>query len=104
VLRNAGLQDRVLPNVVSNEEDVASVVTKVVSGDADAGIAYVTDATSVIEGSVAVVPIPDDARRRRHPSIAVSRNSADTDLAQRFVDFVLGSGRAILDSYGFSPP
>ena len=34
---NAGTADAALANVVSNEEDVKSVVTKVVSGDADRG-------------------------------------------------------------------
>jgi molybdate transport system substrate-binding protein len=104
VLRDAGLQDHVLPNIVSNEEDVASVVTKVVSGDADAGIAYVTDATSALEGSLAVVPIPAGVNVVATYPIAVIATSGDADLAQRFVEFVLGPGREILDDYGFGQP
>jgi molybdate transport system substrate-binding protein len=102
ILANASLLEQVLRNVVSNEEDVASVVTKVVSGDADAGIAYVTDASPALEASVAVVPIPAEVNVVATYPIAVVATSGEAELAQRFVDFVLGSGREILDSYGFN--
>jgi molybdate transport system substrate-binding protein len=102
ILANASLLEQVLRNVVSNEEDVASVVTKVVSGDADAGIAYVTDASPALEASVTVVPIPAEVNVVATYPIAVVATSGEAELAQRFVDFVLGSGREILDSYGFN--
>jgi molybdate transport system substrate-binding protein len=104
MLENAGLEDGVLANVVSNEEDVAAVVTKVASGDADAGIAYVTDASSALEDTISVVPVPDDVNVVAAYPIAMIASSQQPELARRFVGFVLGPGRAILDRYGFGRP
>ena len=42
IFQNAGISEAALANVVSNEEDVKAVITKVISGEADAGIGYVT--------------------------------------------------------------
>ena len=54
MLDNAGISKDVLANVVSNEPDDASVVAKVSSGEADAGIVYTSDITTADVGSVAV--------------------------------------------------
>jgi molybdate transport system substrate-binding protein len=51
---------------------------------------------------VAVVPIPAEVNVVATYPIAVVATSGEAELAQRFVDFVLGSGREILDSYGFN--
>jgi molybdate transport system substrate-binding protein len=103
ILSKAGLSDLVLPNVVSNEEDVAAVVSKVVSGDADAGIAYVTDAAAAPDGSVELIAIPPDANVVAAYPIAVIESSGEEDLARLFVAFVLGPGRRILEDNGFGP-
>lgn len=104
VFDNAAISDAALANVVSNEEDVKGVVTKVLSGDADAGIGYVTDVTPDIADRVALVPIPDDVNVIATYPIAVVTGSKEADLAQRFVDEVLGPGEQILAGYGFLPP
>lgn len=105
IFENAGISDEVLLNVVSNEEDVKAVITKVLSGDADAGIGYVTDVTPDIADQVTLVPIPDDVNVIATYPIAVVNGSRETDLAQRFVDYVLGDGgQRILARYGFLPP
>ena len=70
-LDSAGLTDAVLANVVSNEEDDASVVAKITAGEADAAIVYVSDVTS------AVAPRRqrggDPRRRQRHRDVSDRR-------------------------------
>ena len=103
ILGNAGIADAALANVVSNEEDVKSVVTKVVSGDADAGVVYVTDVTSDVEGDVEMIEISDDINVIATYPIAIVTGSQEADLAQRFVDYVLGGGQQTLADHGFLP-
>ena len=102
-IANAGIADDALANVVSNEEDVRAVLTKVMSGDADAGIVYVTDVTPDVADQVSLVEIPDDVNVIATYPIAVVTGSQEADLAQRFVDFVLGDGQEILADHGFVP-
>jgi molybdate transport system substrate-binding protein len=102
-LDNAGVADAALANVVSNEEDVKAVVTKVVSGDADAGIVYVTDVTADIQDQVEMIQIPEDVNVIATYPIAVVTGSQEADLAQRFVDYVLGEGQQTLADHGFLP-
>jgi molybdate transport system substrate-binding protein len=104
ILENAGIADAALANVVSNEEDVALVLTKVLSGDADAGIAYVTDATTELAGQIELIEIPDDVNVIATYPIAIVKGTEKSDLAREFVDFVLGPGRTILAGYGFLGP
>lgn len=102
-LDNAGVADAALASVVSNEEDVKAVVTKVLSGDADAGIVYVTDVTDDVQDQVEMIQIPDDVNVIATYPIAVVTGSQEADLAQRFVDYVLGEGQQTLADYGFLP-
>lgn len=102
-LANAGIDDAALANVVSNEEDVRAVLTKVLSGDADAGIVYVTDVTSDVADQVSLIEIPDDVNVIATYPIAVVTGSEEADLAQRFVDYVLGDGQQALADHGFLP-
>lgn len=83
---------------VSLEQDVKGVVTKVSLGEADAGIAYVTDLRAAA-GSVEGTPLPGISNSC--PIAVVKKRSGADD----FVSFVLGrKGQAILASYGFLPP
>jgi molybdate transport system substrate-binding protein len=103
ILANAGIADTALANVVSNEEDVAAVVTKVLTGEADAGIAYVTDVTAEAAGRISVVEIPDDVNVVATYPIAVIADSGRPDVAREFVEFVLGPGQGVLADHGFLP-
>ena len=103
VLTNAGIADAALTNVVSNEEDVKGVVTKVLSGDADAGIVYVTDVTANIADQVKLIGIPDDVNVIATYPIAVVSGTKEAGLAQDFIDLVLGDGERTLARYGFLP-
>jgi molybdate transport system substrate-binding protein len=104
-LENAGLTDEVLANVVSNEEDNASVVAKITAGEGDAAIVYESDVTSSVAPDVTAVEIPDDVNVIVTYPIAVVTGTSDTDTAQAFVDYVTGSeGQATLAEFGFLPP
>jgi len=103
ILQNAGVSKAALANVVSNEEDDQSVVAKVLSGDADAGIVYVTDLTPDTSGKVTLVSIPVALNVIATYPIAVVTGSQEVNLAKRFVDYVLGDGQQTLAQYGFLP-
>jgi molybdate transport system substrate-binding protein len=94
---------RVLAQVVSKETDVKAVVSKVSLGEGDAGVVYTTDA-EVNADKLATIPIPDKYNVVATYPLAVLKGSANTALAQQFVDYVLSSeGQAILIKYGFAP-
>jgi len=103
IFANAGISKAALANVVSNEEDVRAVITKLVSGDADAGIGYVTDVTPELADQISLITIPDDVNVIATYPIAGVNGSEEADLAQRFVDYVLGEGQRTLAGYGFLP-
>jgi molybdate transport system substrate-binding protein len=103
IFENAGIADAALANVVSNEEDVKAVITKVLSGDADAGIGYVTDVTAELADQISLVTIPDDVNVIATYPIAVVAGSQEADLAHRFVDYVLDGGQRTLAKYAFLP-
>lgn len=92
----------VLLNVVSYEDNVKAVLSKVSLGEADAGIVYSTDATSISDGSIGTLAIPDELNTIAIYPIAITKTSANPTLAQAFADFVLVSeGQQILARYGF---
>jgi molybdate transport system substrate-binding protein len=83
---------------------VKGVVTKVTSGEADAGIVYITDVQAAGDKAEAVTVPADRNVVARYP-IASVKTSTKTDVDQAFIDFVLGSdGQKILASYGFMAP
>jgi molybdate transport system substrate-binding protein len=104
-LKNAGIDDAVLENVVTNAEDDAAVVATISSGEADAGIVYVSDVTSEVAPDVRSVEIPDDVNVIATYPIAVVQGSANADLAQDWIDFVTtGDGQSRLTGeFGFLP-
>lgn len=92
----------VLLNVVSYEQNVKAVLSKVSLGEADAGIVYSTDAASISDGSIDTLAIPDELNTIAMYPIAMTKTSANPTLAQSFADFVLASeGQQILARYGF---
>ncbi len=98
----ASFKDDVLGNVVSYEENVRSVLNKVALGEADAGIVYTSDLVGV--DGVASLEIPDALNVLAEYPIAALNDSAHSDLAAAFVDYVLSpEGQAVLADYGFGP-
>lgn len=94
--------ERVLANVVSNEENVKAVVAKVQLGEADAGIVYRSDITSAVSAAVSLREIPAGHNVLATYSIALVRRAPNPQAARRFLDFLLSeSGQAILETHGF---
>jgi len=102
-LKSAGILAQATANVVSNEDDDASVVAKVTSGDADAAIVYTSDVASA-GGSVRSVKIPSAVNVVAKYPIAVVTGSSQTDGATAFLNYVVGpAGKATLKEFGFGP-
>ncbi|HSB00580.1 MAG TPA: molybdate ABC transporter substrate-binding protein [Anaerolineales bacterium] len=98
----ADYKDKVLTNVVSNENNIRQAVTKVQLGEADASIVYISDAVAAPE--LQRIAIPADVNVIAEYPIAVLRESANSDLANDFITFVLSSGgQATLKKWGFTP-
>jgi molybdate transport system substrate-binding protein len=96
--------ETVLANVVSYEENVRVVLTKVQLGEADAGIVYTSDITGDARDQIALVDIPDDLNVIATYPIAPVGDSAQPELAAQFVDLVLSpEGQQVLAAYGFIP-
>jgi molybdate transport system substrate-binding protein len=103
VLKQMNLTARILPNVVSQETDVRSVLTKVALGQADAGFVYATDAKTV-PGQVKVIKVPAWAQPKVTYAMAVVTKSPNQAGAQAFVKEILSkAGQAKLLAYGFLP-
>ncbi len=89
---------------VSEEQNVKSVLTKVASGDADAGVVYVTDVNSAGD-KVKGIEFPESAKAINSYPIAALADAPQPDLAREFVELVRGAaGEAELTRVGFVVP
>lgn len=88
----------------SFEENPRAVLTKVVLGEADAGIVYATDVRSAGDRAEGVeIPVHENVEVE-YP-IVVTADAAAPDRARAFVEFVTSeTGRQILEGHGFSVP
>ena len=89
---------------VSEENAVTDVLGKVSSGEADAGLVYVTDvrgAGSAVKG----ITFPESGAAVNTYPIATVKASANGKVAKAFVDYVIGKvGRSVLAAAGFGAP
>ncbi len=89
---------------VSEESKVTDVLTKVIGGQADAGLVYVTDAQGAGD-KVTAVAFPESGRAVNTYPIAVLKQTKNPEMARKFVAIVTGeAGRSVLDAAGFSKP
>lgn len=99
LLQNAGVS----ASVDSYEQNVTAVLTKVASGEADAGLVYVTDAATSAEVEALSTP-GADAVVNTYPIVALD-GAANPVAARAFVDFVRSDeARATLAALGFGAP
>lgn len=89
---------------VSEEQSVTDVLGKVTSGEADAGLVYVTDVQAAGDDVVGIT-FPESADVVNTYPIAPVAGSDAPDLAQQFIQLVRAdTGQAILADLGFGPP
>lgn len=93
----------VLENVVSYEENVRAVLTKIILGEADVGIVYLSDFIGASEENIKMISIPDDVNVTASYHIAPLMDSSLKDHGMNFIQLVLSSeGQEILKQYGFN--
>ncbi|MGB6182395.1 MAG: molybdate ABC transporter substrate-binding protein [Rhodococcus sp. (in: high G+C Gram-positive bacteria)] len=89
---------------VSEESSVTDVLGKVTSGQADAGLVYVTDASGAGD-TVTAIPFPESSGAVNTYPIAMVRGSQASDLAREFLQTVTGpDGQSVLAAAGFAAP
>ena len=89
---------------VSEESSVTDVLGKVTSGEADAGLVYVTDVAAAGD-AVTGIGFPESSQAVNTYPIAPVTGSADVDLAAAFTAYVAGDeGRTVLAAAGFGAP
>ena len=97
-------QQGVTLDPASEESKVTDVLTKVSTGEADAGLVYVTDATAEGEDVETVETEGADEVVNSYP-IATLTDAAAADLAEDFVAHVTGpEGQKVLQDKGFGTP
>jgi molybdate transport system substrate-binding protein len=88
---------------VSEENSVTDVLGKVISGEADAGLVYVTDVRSA-GNRVESVPFPEAAGAVNSYPVALLAGSRNTTAAGAFLDLVASpEGQQVLAQAGFGP-
>ena len=89
---------------VSEEQNVKAVLTKVQTGDADAGLVYATDVLAAGDSVEGVAFAEAAAAVNEYPVVALT-SASDAAIAQAFVDLVLSAeGQRVLRDRGFTAP
>ncbi|MFI5506999.1 molybdate ABC transporter substrate-binding protein [Mycobacterium sp. NPDC051804] len=89
---------------VSEESSVSDVLNKVTTGQADAGLVYVTDAIGAGD-KVTAVPFPESADALNTYPIAALKSSEHQELTRKFIEAVTGeAGQKTLSTAGFAKP
>jgi molybdate transport system substrate-binding protein len=89
---------------VSEEASVTDVLGKVTSGEADAGLVYLTDVKGAGD-RVKGIPFPESSNAVNTYPIATVSTSKHKDLAGAFISLVTGSeGKKALGDAGFGAP
>jgi len=96
--------DGVTVTPASEEQNVTAVLTKVKTGEADAGLVYKTDVLAA-GSSVSGVDAENADQVVNDYTIGVPKSAKDPALATAFIQWVLSDrGQAVLDRYGFTRP
>ncbi len=99
-LQSAGLWDEIAPRLI-NTQHVRQSLDYVARGEVDVGFVYATD-SGAMHRRVKVLMAIAPAIPITYP-IAVTSDSRKSELARRFIEFVISPrGQAILSGYGFT--
>ncbi|WP_122941535.1 molybdate ABC transporter substrate-binding protein [Brachybacterium sp. EE-P12] len=86
---------------VSEEQSVTDVLNKVTSGEADAGLVYVTDVAKAGDAAEGI-EFPESQEAVNTYPITTVDGSTNPELGQEFVDLVTGEeGQQVLAEHGF---
>jgi len=89
---------------VSEESSVTDVLGKVTSGEADAGLVYVTDVTAAGDAVEGIEFAESDEAVNTYPIVALA-DSEQSDVANAFVAYIAGdAGQGVLAAAGFGAP
>ncbi len=89
---------------VTQEPDVKSTLAKVIVGEVDAGVVYVTDVQAAGD-KVTGIAIPDAQNATTDYPIAALTHARNAALAAAFVSYIeSAAGRAVLTAAGFGSP
>lgn len=95
-------KEDVLNNVVSYELNVRAVLNKVILGEADAGIVYISDVNDLESAEIGGLLIPEQLNVSASYFIAPTSDSKQSELAEAFISFVISMEvQDILVTYGF---
>jgi molybdate transport system substrate-binding protein len=102
VLTHFGLYDKLKPKLVLGK-DVREVLAYVATGNADAGIVYVTDA-KISQQVKIIATAPENSHTPIIYPMAVLKDSKNIAAAKEFVAFLSSPGaREVFKKYGFVP-
>ena len=102
---DAGYSQKVLNNAATLEPNVRSVVQKVVLGEVDAAVVYMTNSTTgYAAAKVRTIPIPEGANVAAGYYAAALKDADNPESAGAFIRFVQEeTAQAILARHGFGP-
>lgn len=100
VLGNLGIDPAAL-NIVSREQKVTDIVTKVELGEADAGFVYTSDLTAAGD-KLQGIELPSSAQATVTYPTGIVTGSKNAEAAQKWIDLVTGpEGQKVLTDDGF---
>jgi molybdate transport system substrate-binding protein len=94
-------RDKIINNTVSYDTMVTAITSKVITGTVDAGIVLFSEA-EFVGSKLQYVEIPSSVNTIGAFGIAVIKDTANRDLATKYVNFWLSDeGQRLLADYGF---
>ncbi|MGI9157645.1 MAG: molybdate ABC transporter substrate-binding protein [Marmoricola sp.] len=97
-------QNKITHKPVSEEVDVKSVLAKVESNDADAGLVYQTDVTAA-GAKVKGFTVPGASANPNTYWVALTSNARSTSLAKSWITLMMSAdGQKVLTDAGFGKP
>lgn len=95
-------EERVFANVVSKEENVRQVLSKVALGEGDAAFCYRTDVTDEVKDKVRILPLDEAMGVKGEYYGGWLTESREKEAAADFYAYLLSSdGQAVFAKYGF---